>query len=183
VCRCDCRYVGRTSLRLQDRIIQHISKSTCNNQKPTKILLKRNCKEKINTTKLPQCDSAIGLHLFQNKQCANNYNYQQFSFLARARSAFYLLALETTFIKTLKLILCRQKEFVYSFTNFPIVSVSQHNANSIVIFRHIISINTPAFLSISLRFDDCQASQPISCLDDFIQTTTFILAFYSSDDS
>ena len=26
VCRCDCRYVGRTSLRLQDRINQHIPK-------------------------------------------------------------------------------------------------------------------------------------------------------------
>jgi len=45
--------------------------------------------------------------------------------------------------------------------------------------------NSPAFLSISLRFVDRQAhrAQPISCLDDPIKTTTFILAFYSSDDS
>jgi len=105
VCRCDCRYVGQTSLRLQDRINQHIPKSIHNNQKPTKILPKRNCKEKINTTKPPQCDSAItaGLHLLQNKQCANNYNDQQFSILTRARSAFHLSALEATYIKTLKL--------------------------------------------------------------------------------
>jgi len=114
VCRCDCRYVSRTSLRLQDRINQHIPKSIQKNQKPTKILPKRNYKEKINTTKLPQCDSAIGLNLFQNKQCANSYNYQQFSFLARARSTFYLSVLESTYIKTLKPILCTQKEFIYS---------------------------------------------------------------------
>jgi len=88
MCRCDCRYVGRTSLRLQDRINQHIPKSIRNNQKPNRILLKRNYKEKINTTKPPQCNSAIGLHLLQNKQCANNYNDQQISILARARNAF-----------------------------------------------------------------------------------------------
>jgi len=57
------------------------------------------------------------------------------------------------------------------FTNFPLVSVSQHNANSIVIFRHNIyfyQYNAPAFLSISLRFVDRQSfrAQPISCLDD-----------------
>ena len=36
VCRCDCRYVGRTSLRLQDRINQHIPKSIRNKENPTK---------------------------------------------------------------------------------------------------------------------------------------------------
>jgi len=118
VCRCDCQYMGRTSLRLQDRINQHILKSICNNKKPIKILPKRNCKEKINTTKPLQCDSAIGLHLLQNKQCASIYNDQQFSILARARSAFCLSALEATYIKTLKPILCRQKEFVYSLQIF-----------------------------------------------------------------
>jgi len=60
-----------------------------------------------------QTDSAIGLHLLQNKQCANNYKDQQFSILARARTAFHLSALEATYIKTLKPILYRQKEFVY----------------------------------------------------------------------
>jgi len=103
---------------LQDRINQHIPKSIRNNQKPTKILPKRNCKEKINTTKPPQCDSAIGLHLLQNKQCAIIYNDQQFSILARARTAFHLSALEATYIKTVKPILCRQKEFVYSLQIF-----------------------------------------------------------------
>jgi len=73
---------------------------------------------KDNTTKPLQCDSAVGLHLLQNKQCANNYNDQQFSILARARSAFHLSALEVTYIKTLKPILSRQKEFVYSLQIF-----------------------------------------------------------------
>jgi len=50
VCDSDCQYMGRTLLRLQDRINQHILKFIRNNQKPTKILLKRNLKEKINTT-------------------------------------------------------------------------------------------------------------------------------------
>jgi len=57
------------------------------------------------------------------------------------------------------------------FTNLPLVSVSQHNANSIAIFRHYIYFhhyNSPAFLSLSLHFVDRQSSraQPISCFDD-----------------
>jgi len=47
-------------------IVADIQKSIRNNQKPTKIFPKRNCKEKINTIKPPQCDLAIGLHLLQN---------------------------------------------------------------------------------------------------------------------
>jgi len=71
MCRCDCWYEDRTSLRLQDRMNQHISKSIGNNfKKTTKILPKRNCKEQINTLKSPQCDSAIRLHLLQNKEHA-----------------------------------------------------------------------------------------------------------------
>jgi len=60
--------------RLQNKINQHIPKSNSIKQKPTKILPKRNYKENINTTKPPQCDSAIGLHILQNKQFVNNYN-------------------------------------------------------------------------------------------------------------
>jgi len=94
------------------RINQHIPKSSRNNQNPTKILPKRNCKENINAFKSLQYDSAIGLYLLQNKECANNCNEQQFSILARARSAFHLSALEATYIKTLKPILrvSRQNE-------------------------------------------------------------------------
>jgi len=45
---------------------------------PTKNLPK--CKENTKTSKIQQCDSAIGLHLLRNQDCANNYNDQQFSF-------------------------------------------------------------------------------------------------------
>ena len=74
VCRCDGLYVGGTSLRLQDRINQHIPKSIRDKENPTKVLLKRTCKI---TTPLNQldCDSAIGLHLIQNPDCASHYHY------------------------------------------------------------------------------------------------------------
>jgi len=68
--------------------------------------------------------------------------------------------LEATCIKTLKPILCRQKEFVYSLQISPLVSVSQHNANSIAIFRlniYFHQYNYPGSLSISLRFVDHQS--------------------------
>jgi len=84
--------------------------------KTTKILAKRNCKEMINTSKNSQCDSKSGLHLLQNKQYANNYNDEQFSILARARSPFQLSTLEATYIKNPQTILFRQKEL-------PLVSV------------------------------------------------------------
>ena len=114
LCRCDCRCVGRTFLRLQDRINQHIPKSNRNKENPTKVLPKRNCK---NTTPVNQqdCDSGIGLHLrIQNPDCASHYHIDQFSILAKARTIFHLGTLEVTFIKSLKPILCRQKEFLYS---------------------------------------------------------------------
>ena len=113
VYRCDCRYVGRTSLRLQDRINQHIPKSVRNKENPIKVLPKRNCKI---TTPLNQldCDSAIGLHLIQNPGCASHYHIDQFFILAKASTIFHLGTLEATFIKMLKPTLCRQKEFVYS---------------------------------------------------------------------
>ena len=113
VCRCDCRYVSRTSLRLQNRINQYIPKSIRNKENPTKVLPKCICKI---TTPLNQqdCDSAIGVHLIQNPGCASHYHIEQFSILAKARTIFHLGTLEATFIKTPKPILCRQKEFVYS---------------------------------------------------------------------
>ena len=47
VCRCDCRYVGRISQRLHDRIAQHIPKSIRNKSIPSRILPTRDCKKKI----------------------------------------------------------------------------------------------------------------------------------------
>ena len=44
VCRCDCRYVGRTSQRLQDRINQHIPRCIRSDKRPTKNLPNQECK-------------------------------------------------------------------------------------------------------------------------------------------
>ena len=104
VCRCDCRYVGRTSQRLQDRIKQHIPKAI-RNQAQT------NCD--LSQSK-HTCTSAIGQHLLNNKKCAAHYDDNQFSILAKGRTLFHLSTLEATFIKMLKPELCRQKEFVYT---------------------------------------------------------------------
>ena len=59
-------------------------------------------------------ESAIGQHLLDNPVCASHYNDDKFSILARGRSLFHLSALEATFIKSLKPVLCKQKDFVYS---------------------------------------------------------------------
>ena len=112
VCRCDCRYVGRTSQRLRDRINQHIPRCIRNDKRPRKKLPNRECK--VTSTPTVYCDSAIGQHLLENKECAKHFNDAQFSILATARSSFHLSVLEATYINPLPPILCRQKEFVYA---------------------------------------------------------------------
>ena len=67
----------------------------------------RSCKLKCNN---PDCDSAIGQHLFDNEQCAAKYNDKRFKILAMARNSFHLCLLESTFIKTRHPVLCKQKE-------------------------------------------------------------------------
>ena len=112
VCRCDCRYVGRSSQRLQNRINQHIPTRIRSDKIPTKNLPDRECK--ITSTPSVYCDFAIGQHLLENEECAKHYNDAQFSISATARSSFHLSLLEATYINSLQPILCRQKEFVYS---------------------------------------------------------------------
>ena len=51
-------------------------------------------------------DSAIGLYLLQNPNCAQHYDDSRFSILAQGRLPFYLSALEATFIKTFNPALC-----------------------------------------------------------------------------
>ena len=109
VCQCDCRYVGPLN-NGQNQLA--CSKAIRNQSMPTKILPKRSCKTTTSTS--PQCDSAIGLHLLQNDNCAKFYNNDQFSILAKGRSQFCLATLEATYIKLQQPILCRHKEFVYT---------------------------------------------------------------------
>ena len=103
VCYCDCRYIGRTSQRLQDRIKQHIPKAIRNQAQPDCALFQSN----------HTSTSAIGQHLLNNEKCASYYNDNQFSILAK-RTLFPLSTLKATLIKMLKPELCRQKEFVYT---------------------------------------------------------------------
>ena len=79
---------------------------------------RRNCKAKTPLNQL-ECDSAIGLHLLQNPDCAAQYHYRQFSILAKARTQYHLAALEAIFIKTQQPILCRPKEFAHSLQILP----------------------------------------------------------------
>ena len=117
VCHCDCQYVGRTSLRLEKKINQHVPNFIRRKQQPTKTLPERKCKIRSIATH-QQCGSAIGLHLMQNPECATECSNDQFSILAKARSMFHLSVLKATYIKIRKPILCHQKEFVYSLQIF-----------------------------------------------------------------
>ena len=110
----ECYGTGRPSLRLEERINQHVPNFIRRKQQPTKILPERKCKIRPIATH-QQCGSAIGLHLMQNPESATQYSNDQFSILAKAISMFHLSVLEATYIKIRKPILCRQKEFVIHF--------------------------------------------------------------------
>ena len=124
-CHCDSWYVGRTSQRLQDRIKQHVPKSIrYGTSSPKRDFPIRKCKYSTKSTTQIQSlthDSAIGLYLLRNPNCAQHNDDSMFSILAKGRLPFHLSALEATFIKTSNSILCRQKEFVY---NLKILHVS-----------------------------------------------------------
>ena len=100
VCHCDSRYVGRMSQRLEERIKQHVPRSTANPPAShNRQSLSRSCK--ANTRPQQFHESSIGQHLLDNAQCALHYRNEKFSILARGRSSFHLSALEATFIKSL----------------------------------------------------------------------------------
>ena len=101
-CRhCENRYVGRTGQHLCDRIKQHVPRA----------LLPSSGK----AAKQPDhYQSAIARHLAENRQCRQAYQDEQFTVLARSRSAHHLQVLEATYIHALKPVLCQQKTFVTS---------------------------------------------------------------------
>ena len=109
VCHCDSQYVGRTFQCLVEQIKQHIPRSIVNPP------ASHNCQSLSHSCKANICpqqfhESTIGQHL-DNAQCALHYNNDKFSLLFRP---FYFSTLKATFIKSLNLLLCKQKEFVYS---------------------------------------------------------------------
>ena len=100
------------NVELQDRIKQHVPKSVRTGQvSQDRKAFNRSCKL---TNHEPICDSAIVQHLLTNQSCALHYSDDRFSILSKGRSAFHLSALEATYIKVSRPILCRQKEFVYT---------------------------------------------------------------------
>ena len=76
VYRCDCRYVGRTSQRLQDRIKEHVPRAIRNRTQPDHDLFQFN----------PTSISAIGQHLLNNEKYVSYYGDKQFSILAKGRT-------------------------------------------------------------------------------------------------
>ena len=114
-CRCEARYVGRTTQRLADRIKQHVltsirKKSNTVREQPPRLF--KNISSKIN------CESAIGQHLIKNPECAKTYTHDNFRIIWQARSSFHLGVLESVYIKTQNPVLCRQKEFAFSLKLF-----------------------------------------------------------------
>ena len=110
-CRCEARYVGRTTQRLADRIKQYVptsirkNSSTVREQPPG---MCKNISSKIN------CESAIGQHLLMNPECAKTNTDDNFRIIRQARSSFHLSVLESVYIKTQNPVLCKQKDVLFS---------------------------------------------------------------------
>ena len=110
-CRCEARYVGRTTQRLADRIKQHIPTSIRKKNTTIREQPPRMCK---NSNSKMKSDSAIGQHLIKNPECAKTYSDDNFRIIGQARSSFHLSVLESVYIKTQNPVLCKQKEFIVS---------------------------------------------------------------------
>ena len=79
LCHCDSRYVGRTSQRLQQRIKQHVPKTTLQEHiSQDRSTLACSCKP-IRSFKAETFFSAIEQHLLQNPTCTREYNNNKFS--------------------------------------------------------------------------------------------------------
>ena len=97
-CRCEARYVGRTTQRLADRIKQHVPTSIRKKSNTVREQPPRLCKN--NNSKI-NCESAIGQHLLTNPECAKTYTDDNFRIIGQGRSSFHLSVLDL-FISRLK---------------------------------------------------------------------------------
>ena len=114
-CRCEARYVGRTTQRLADTIKQHVPTSIRKTSSTVREQPPHMCKS---ISSKISCESAIGQHLITNPECAKTYTDGNFRIIGQARSSFHLGVLESVYIKTQNPVLCRQKEFVFSLKLF-----------------------------------------------------------------
>ena len=93
-CRCEARYVGRTTQRLADRIKQHVPTSIRKKSNTVREQPPRLCKN--NNSKI-NCESAIGQHLLTNPECAKTYTDDNFRIIGQGRSSFHLSVLESVY--------------------------------------------------------------------------------------
>ena len=91
------------------------AESILNKEKPTKVLPRQNCKVKTPLSQL-ECDSAVGLHLLQNPDCAAHYHDRQFSILAKARSknSISLISSRSYFYQNIATNFMPAEKFFYS---------------------------------------------------------------------
>ena len=79
-CRCDARYVGRTTRTLTDRIKQHVPLSFRKNTIGPWIQWVRACR-KVPASIPTSCASAIGQHFIENANSAEHFNVDVFKIL------------------------------------------------------------------------------------------------------
>ena len=117
--KCESRYVGKTSLRLEERIAQHVPKHLV---EPERKVRGRGRPPKRTTDKpaAERYQSAIACHLAGDVDCRSSYSSDQFSILSRARSTLHLNALEVVYIGKLQPSLCRQKSLVSTLDLFSV---------------------------------------------------------------
>ena len=114
-CRCEARYVGRTTQRLADRIKQHVLTSIRKKSSTVREQPPRTCK---NISSKINCESAIGQQLITNQECAKTYTDDNFRIIGQVKSSLHLGVLEFVYRKTENPVLCRQKELVFSLKLF-----------------------------------------------------------------
>ena len=68
----------------------------------------RACKNVHSTTTIPSA-SAIGYHLLNNPQCAEQYRIGWFKILSGGRSLAHLRAMDATFIRSTNPIICGEE--------------------------------------------------------------------------
>ena len=100
--------MGRTSLRLKDRIEQHVPLGIRRGQSNKQKQPAWACENVRSATTIP-CASAIGHHLLNNPQCAEQYRIIWFKIPSGGRSLAHFRAMKATFIRSTNPILCRQK--------------------------------------------------------------------------
>ena len=113
LCSCDSMYVGRTSQRLHLRMKEHVPPAFLEYTRAQQLGRLSKTKSKSKKTTWSSL-SSIGKHFNDSPSCAVKYDPNNFTVLARGRTAFHLKVLEAMYIKTLAPDLCVQKKFVHS---------------------------------------------------------------------